>query len=101
MPTPVATPALAAAGAMDQVPMAAAARAAIQKRKYSDIFPTPSVFVLRAQASPTPGQDSVNICRVMPPATPTLLALIGDMGTLVLARGPIGEISAPATVAQA
>jgi len=37
----------------------------------------------------------------MPPATPTLLALIGDMVTLVLARGPIGEISASATVAQA
>jgi hypothetical protein len=51
MPTPMTTPALVGAGAMDQQPMptAAAARAAIQKRECSKIFLTVSMFALRAE----------------------------------------------------
>src|SRR5467141_1246532 len=56
MPTPMTAPALAGAGAMDQVPMlrAAAVRAAIQRRECSEIFLTLSMFRLRAEELWTP-----------------------------------------------
>src|SRR5215471_19223155 len=53
MPTPMTPPALAGAGAMDQVPMlsAAAARTAIQRRECSEIFLKLSMFAFEPKSS--------------------------------------------------
>jgi hypothetical protein len=88
MPTPMMTPALAGAGAMEQIPMlrAAAARAAVQRRKCSEIFLALSMFVLRAEESSEP--YTVNICKLMLPAT---LDLLNDTGREGLQYCSVGE----------
>jgi len=97
MPTPLTTPALAGAGAMDQMPMlrAAAARAAIQRRKCSEIFLTLSMFVLGAEESSEP--YTVNICKLMPPATLDPLNDTGREGFAVLQCWGGGEVPVPAS----
>ena len=52
MPTPTTTPALAGAGAMDQMPMlrAATVRAAIQRRECSEIFLKLSMFAFELKS---------------------------------------------------
>ena len=72
MPTPMTPPALAGAGAIDQVPMlrAAAARAAIQRRECSEIFLKLSMFPFSRRVADA-ASHTVKICRLMPSATPT------------------------------
>ena len=66
MPTPMATPALAGAGAMDQVPMlkAVAARVAVQKRKCREIFLTLSMLAFELKSWGRDEPHRVKMCKL-------------------------------------
>ena len=97
MPTPMTTPALAAAGAMHQIPMliAAAASATIQRRKCSEVFLTLPMLVLRAEESSEPYTG--NICKITPPATLDPLNDSGREDTAVLQCCGGGDVPVPAS----
>src|SRR6267154_2434988 len=86
MPIPMKTPALAGAGAMDQVPMlrAVAARAAIQRRECSEIFLKLSIFGLRAEELRTPRAIWSKYAGSSPRQSPTRSMTPGREGVAVL-----------------
>src|SRR5882672_8885839 len=102
MPIPMKTPALAGAGAMDQVPMlrAVAARAAIQRRECSEIFLKLSIFGLRAEELRTPRAIWSKYAGSSPRQSPTRSMTPGREGVAVLeGRGPHVGHGRPLTTA--